>query len=249
MSVLTICQRSILALVGVTVLPLTALAATQNTPGPIALQEYLKGENTESGDRFGYSLANHGDRLVVGAPWESSSSSGVNGDGADNSMLGAGAAYVFRRVGGQWVQEAYLKASNPDSSDGFGKALAIADGLIVVGCSAESSGAQTIDGDGSDNSTSGAGAAYVFELVGGQWAQTAYLKANNAGEGDQFGSSVAAEGDLVLVGASQEDSLSTTINVGGADPRPPNLLSGRGGCLYLHFGCGRVHHLWWCEGG
>lgn len=40
-------------------------------------------------------MAVSGDTVVVGAPHEDSSATGVNGDGADNSAGDSGAAYVF----------------------------------------------------------------------------------------------------------------------------------------------------------
>ena len=75
-------------------------------------QAYLKASNTGAGDYFGWSVAISGDTVVVGAPYEASSATGVNGNQSDNAALTAGAAYVFVRSGGTWTQQAYLKASN-----------------------------------------------------------------------------------------------------------------------------------------
>src|SRR5262249_50884845 len=71
-------------------------------------QAYLKASNTEANDDFGSasngnfsasSVAVSGDTVVVGAPYEASAATGVNGNQADNSAPGAGAAYVFTGVG------------------------------------------------------------------------------------------------------------------------------------------------------
>jgi hypothetical protein len=62
---------------------------------------YLKSSNSDSGDRFGSSVAVSGDTAVVGAQTEDGSASGVNGNSSDNSLSGAGAAYVFVGVGVQ----------------------------------------------------------------------------------------------------------------------------------------------------
>ncbi len=64
-----------------------------------AQQAYLKASNTGADDQFGRSLALSGDgsTLAVGAPFEDSSASGVNGNQTDNSVSEAGAAYVFTR--------------------------------------------------------------------------------------------------------------------------------------------------------
>lgn len=75
-------------------------------------QAYLKASNTGSGDLFGYSIAISGDTLVVGAPGEDSSATGINGNQANNSAFESGAVYIFTRNGTSWSQQAYLKASN-----------------------------------------------------------------------------------------------------------------------------------------
>lgn len=62
----------------------------------------------------------------------------------------------------------------------------------------------------SDNSVVGSGAVYVFTRDEGtlRWSQRAYTKAPNAGVNHRFGSSLslAAEGNVLAVGAPQEDS-------------------------------------------
>jgi hypothetical protein len=101
---------------------------------------------------------------VVGAPNEDSNATGVNGDQADNSAFVAGAAYVFVRSGTTWTQQAYLKASNAERTDEFGRSVAISGDTVVIGASGEDSNATGVNGDQADNSASLSGAAYVFLL-------------------------------------------------------------------------------------
>jgi hypothetical protein len=185
------------------------------TVDPLAQQAYLKASNTGTDDLFGWSVAVAGDTVVVGAPNEDSSATGVNGNQSDNSALNAGAAYVFVRSGGVWSQQAYLKASNTEVGDNFGFSVAVAGDTVVVGVPNEDSSATGVNGNQSDNSVFNAGAAYVFGRSGGVWSQQAYLKASNTGTGDQFGWSVAVAGDTVVVGAVSEDSSATGINAPG----------------------------------
>jgi len=187
-------------------------------------QAYLKASNTDASDQFGYSLAVSGDIVVVGAYRESSAATGVNGNQADNSAGNAGAAYVFVRSGTTWSQQAYLKASNTEASDAFGRSVAVSGDTVVVGASNESSAATGVNGNQSDNSASQAGAAYVFVRSGTSWSQQAYLKASNTDASDYFGSSVAVSGDTVVVGASGEDSAATGVNGNQSD----NSASGAG---------------------
>jgi len=126
-------------------------------------QAYLKSSNTGEHDRFGSSVALYGDALIVGAPGESSSASGINGDQLDDSTPGAGAVYAFtRNAEGEWSQQAYIKASNTDG-DGFGHSVALLGDTLAVGAYGESSAATGVDGDQSDNSAEDAGAVYVFQ--------------------------------------------------------------------------------------
>jgi hypothetical protein len=184
-------------------------------------QAYLKASNTGVGDQFGFAVAISGDTLVVGAPFEDSIATGINGDQNDNSVNKAGAAYVFVRSGTTWTQQAYLKASNTDDSDEFGTAMAISGDTVVVGAAAESSSATGVNGNQADNSEQGAGAAYVFVRNGTTWTQQAYLKASNTAEGADFGFSVAISGDTVVVGAVGEASKATGINGDQTDESVP----------------------------
>src|SRR5690242_10298121 len=93
--------------------------ASSSSPGSAApivtqlvQQGYLKASNTNADDLFGFNVALSGDTLVVGAPQEGSSATGVNGNQSDNSAPNSGAVYVFTRTNGVWTQQAYLKASN-----------------------------------------------------------------------------------------------------------------------------------------
>jgi len=56
---------------------------------------YLKASNTGVGDLFGFSVAVSGETAVVGADFEGSSATGVDGDQGDDSTFHAGAAYAF----------------------------------------------------------------------------------------------------------------------------------------------------------
>ena len=72
--------------------------------------------------------------------------------------------YVFSRNGAQWTQQAYVKASNAEAQDTFGFAIAIsADGATIAArASGEDSGATGIGGNQADNTTTFAGAVYLY---------------------------------------------------------------------------------------
>jgi hypothetical protein len=185
-----------------------------------AQEAYLKASNNHANDFFGISVAISGDTIVVGANQEDSSQTTItNGPNAssDDSSTNSGAAYVFRRTGTTWAQEAYLKATNNDSQDHFGVAVSISGETIVIGANLEDSNQNTITNGpeaSSDNSNGQSGAAYVFKRTGTTWSQEAYLKASNNGSDYYFGNSVAIDGDTIVVGASYEDSNQTTVTNG-----------------------------------
>ena len=198
-------------------------------------EAYVKASNTGAGDRVGGALALSGDgaTLAVGATYEASGATGVGGNSLENSLLQAGAAYVFRWSVVGWAPEAYLKASNTGMSDQFGDALALSsDGAtLVVGALGEDSSATGLGGDEASNAASEAGAAYVFRRAGAAWVQAHYVKASNAGASDYYGASVALSGDgaTLLVGAQQESSSAT-----GIDGDQTNDATPGAGAAYLY---------------
>jgi len=181
-------------------------------------QAYIKASNTDARDEFGFAVALSADgtTLAVSAILESSSATGIGGNQADDTALESGAVYVFTRTGTAWMQQAYLKASNTNLGDFFGSSVALAgDGnTLVVGAEAEDSAAIGINGAQADNTAINSGAAYVFTRTGVTWTQQAYLKPSNTGAGDFFGRNVtlSSDGRTLAVGAYLEDSAATGIN-------------------------------------
>lgn len=192
---------------------------------------YLKASNTGLEDGFGHdvAIAADGKTIAVVAPGEDSASRGVNGNQADNSAPGSGAAYVFVRSASTWVQEAYVKASNADSLDAtlgysigtaFVRVALSGDGkALAISMPGEDSAASGFEGNSADNSVDGSGAAYLFVKNGSTWSQSLYLKASNPGVGDNFGFSLAMSGDArtLVVGARLEDSNATGLGGNQAD--------------------------------
>jgi hypothetical protein len=198
-------------------------------------QVYVKASNTELWDGFGTSVAlsGNGDTLAVGANREDSNATGVNGDQDDNSIDGAGAAYVFVRIDGVWSQQAYIKASNTHAPDFFGWSVALSgDGnILAVGAEYESSNATGIDGDQANDSAAQSGAAYVFVREGANWSQQAYVKASNTHSANLFGCEVgvANDGNTLAVGAVYESNGATGIG-GNQDDNPASAS----GAVYLY---------------
>ena len=197
-----------------------------------ALQKYtyVKASNTDNSDRFGYNIAISGDgsTLAVGARYENSNATGINGDDSNNSAADAGAVYIYVNTDGVWTQQAYIKASNTQASDLFGTYVSLSDdgNTLAVGATGEDSNSTGVNGFQFNNSTSSAGAAYVFVRTDTTWTQQAYVKASNPDAFDNFGRVVSLSGDgkNLAVGASDEDSDANGINGNQLD----NTASGAG---------------------
>ena len=187
---------------------------TRNSNNQWSQQAYLKGSNTEVNDRFGTSVALSDNTLAIGARYEDSNATGVNGDESNNSASFSGAVYVFTRdVNSQWSQQAYLKASNTGFGDQFGASVALSGDTLAVGALFEDSFTTGVGGDESNNLAASSGAVYVFTRgSNNQWSQQAYLKASNTGFGDYFGYSISLSDDTLAVGAYGEDGNSTGVN-------------------------------------
>ena len=242
-------QRALPVTVVVCFIAVTAVHLAGQS-APLRQSAYLKASNPGMSDHFaeggalpghtgmGVAISGDGNTIAVGAPHESSSARGINGNEGDDSAYNAGAVYVYSRSGGQWTRQAYVKASNTGAGDYFGSFVSLsADGnTMAVAAHWESSAATGVNGNQGDDSQPQAGAVYVFTRSGSTWTQQAYLKASNTGragssaeepgDGDQFGFSLALsrDGNTLAVGANSEDS-----NAAGAksDPRDDSFNLGR----------------------
>ena len=203
--------------------------------GTWSQQAYVKSSNPGQTDFFGSSVALSGDTLAVGATFESSDATGVDGDGTNDNAASSGAAYVFTRDGGgTWSQQAYVKASNTESGDHFGSKVALHGDTLAVGAPEEDSNATGIDpadqgNDGMSGVNYNAGAVYVFgRSASGIWSQQAYIKASNTDSPARFGSSLAMTDSTLAVGAYAEGS--NAMNVNGDQN---NTLANLSGAVYL----------------
>jgi hypothetical protein len=145
----------------------------------------LQATDADEKDYFGCAVSLWADVVVVGAY-------GDDGGGADH-----GAAYVFRLIGEDWVEQAKLVADDGSTGAKFGTAVAVAGDVAVVGA------------HGDDEAGTDAGAVYVFRWSGSAWLPEAKLTPPDAVAGDNFGYAVAAVGDVIVVGAYGDDEPGT----------------------------------------
>jgi hypothetical protein len=183
-----------------------------------AQQAYLKTSNAEAGDDFGFSVALSFDgNTLAAAAFDEDGSGRTTNPPHDNLSQNSGALYVFTRQNGGWSQQAYIKGSKGETSDGFGFATAISEdgNTIAVGSGDEACLTPGVDPPGCADDAPplrGAniwvGAAYVFVRSGSTWTEQAFIKANNARPYNSFGVrlSLSGDGNTLAVSAYLEDN-------------------------------------------
>jgi FG-GAP repeat len=185
---------------------------------------YLKGSQLNRNDASGVSisLSEDGNTVVAGSADDSCLVPGINAPCRDATWpphLGAGSAggaYVWARNGNNWVEQAYLKATNPDLEDLFGVRVSISgDGnTIVVGASNEDGPGRGLNGNQRSNAAEDAGAVFIFTRTGTTWTQRVYLKGSNTDAYDMFGSAAAVsrDGKTIVIGAPIEASAAKGVS-------------------------------------
>ena len=156
---------------------------------------------------FGFSVSVDGNTAIVGAYLDD------EGGGA------SGAAYIFSRNSGganNWGQVKKLIASDSAEADLFAESVSVDGDTAIVGSRFH------------DDVASDTGSAYIFSRNSGgtdNWGEVKKLSASDAAANDNFGTSVAVDGDIAIVGARNDDDAGSASgsayifsrNQGGAD--------------------------------
>ena len=150
----------------------------------------LRSATRREGDEFGAAVAIDGEFALVGSP----------GRG------GPGAVVVFRLLGGAWTEVATLEGSEVSLSERFGSALALEGNRLLVGAPGPFPG--PLPGDATIPLP---GSAYVFDLSGGQFVESARLVSEETGPGS-FGQAVVLSGDGAFVGAPLGNQFSGVVH-------------------------------------
>ena len=165
------------------------------------LEQQLLAENRGRTDRFGYSVSVDDNILVIGAP-----SKRIEIPEFEFAGYNAGSVYVFRFDGSRWNQKQMMTASDPGTSNQFGRSVSISGDEIVVGSfRAHDNGFRS-------------GNAYLFEDTGNEFIETFKFVSSDGQDNDECGSSVAMSGHMVLIGCPDH-------GVGAAYAYNLNLIS------------------------
>ncbi len=141
-------------------------------------------------DNFGFAVSLSGNRLAVSAISD------------DETANGSGAVYIFELNNGFWLQTTKIKAMDAAQDDQFGYSTSLQNNRLVVGARRN------------DSSSINAGAAYVFDEIGGNWSQAQKLIASDTANNDEFGFSVSLSLNRILIGARYNNEMGN--NAGAA---------------------------------
>ena len=156
--------------------------------GKWSLEQQVTSSGVSSHFGFGNRVALEGDLMAV-------QSLNPFADGAD--------VFVYRRVGRTWTIEAQLlPGAGVKRGRGFGFALAVSEGRVIVGDS-------SADEDGDK-----VGRAFVFERRETGWMEVTRLKPKMFAAPASFGTAIAAKGPWIAVGRVRNERLG--VEPGGA---------------------------------
>lgn len=152
----------------------------------------LNNPTPAANDQFGIAVAVSGNIVVVGASQD------------DTAKSNAGAAYVYDLSAMTTTVPVHtLINPAPSADDLFGNSVSVSGNYVVVGANTD------------DMVAADAGSAYVYNLTSMTPTDPAWTLDNpTASNGDLFGNSVAVSGNIVVVGASSDDT--NALNSGSA---------------------------------
>jgi hypothetical protein len=158
--------------------PVSAGAAFVFAPrnGVWTLVAALQAPQPQANSGFGFSVAADADHLLVGA--------------FQDGLAGEGAAYVYRSA--DRTLDGALRASAPQAGEALGIAVALRNGLAVLGAPGYDIGQQT-----------GIGTVRTFQRLADRWIEAEQWFAIDGNGGDGFGRAVAFDGQHAVIGAPQ----------------------------------------------
>ncbi len=151
-------------------------------------QKILRDVFRNDDDKFGYSCAIDGDKIVIGAP-------------EVDTMFdpNSGRIIFYTRTGSSWDNG---QATSSNNSGQFGFAVDMQGDLVIAGAHFLTDGA---------SATSSGDAAIVYQYESNSWTEKQLISAYNPTEFDFFGYSVGISNNTIVAGAPLEDSNSSGI--------------------------------------
>ncbi|MFM7022877.1 MAG: T9SS type A sorting domain-containing protein [Flavobacteriales bacterium] len=165
------------------------------------VKKLLSGD-ARPGDCFGSAVKIHDNSIFV-----SSWLSDLNEQG-EEPLADAGAIYIFKNEGTDWIQAQKLVNSDRRKSDYFGHNIYVNGDYLAVG--------MPLYRTDQNNLTQffGAGVVYLFKNENGTWKQNKKILHPKLEAATQFGSSVVIDGDRLFIAAKYENADKNCAAVG-----------------------------------
>ena len=178
-------SATVLFVSAVTVLGISSQPARAGGGADCDLTTKIVAADAKDGDKFGSAVAMDGDWAICGAPDRD----------PGGFIVDSGTAYVFHRVGPDWIQQQKLTPGGLVTFEHLGAAVAISGDTILIGA----------PGHGLPYALN-TGAAYVYHFDGATWKLQQKLWADDGEVVDEFGSAVAVFGDFALISAPRHQN-------------------------------------------
>jgi len=137
-----------------------------------------------------------------------------------------GKAYIFKRDGTSWTQQAVLTAADATPGDEFGSSVSLSGNYALIGSPKKDVGANADQGK-----------IYIFSRVGNNWIQQASLIDSTGKANAAFGYSVHINGDYVIAGNYSNMRATIFNRAGGNWNRQVTLLPPDNAIPFNRFGC------------
>jgi len=120
---------------------------------------------------------------------------------------------IYERNNALWRLKTRVSPDTQQHPEGFGTVVALEGDTLAIAAVYDAGASPT---EASLRGTPGAGAVLIYQKIGDEWQFQTLLKAPVPESNDYFGSSLALEGDTLVVGAIGEDSSGTGVD---SDPK------------------------------
>jgi hypothetical protein len=185
-------------------------------------------KNNGSGDRFTASaISQDGTTIAFGAEKADSNAIGIDptGDGSDDSLNNTGEVFIYVRSGNTWSQQAYIKPSQVNASDGFTGLTLSSDGDILIAKS-----------PGYDATVSNGGAIFVFRRNNaGVWTESQIIQTPNVSTNDGGFINTSLSGDgLTLAIAMRSEGSGTNAIISASGTIPTDETAPNSGAVYIY---------------
>ena len=143
------------------------------------LNTYQVLESNIPEENFGSQVAVEGDRLVIGN---------------ESFDYDTGLVSFYQKVNGNWQLKQIINGPEQDWDKEFGSSVQLSGDTLLIGSY------------GDDETAGGAGAAFYYQYLNGQWIEKQKLLASDGALFDNFGSRAELNGDEIIISATRADT-------------------------------------------